>query len=103
MLAREKLTKYILSVSFESVLVQSPLTHNRNAIHSAAYRNDANFIQWIIDSQKNISLDMLCEDGGWAPLHYATAGGAFEVVELLLREGVSVSTRTDPSLSHFTR
>jgi hypothetical protein len=102
-LAREKLTKYILSVSFESVLVQSPLTHNRNAIHSAAYRNDANFIQWIIDSQKNISLDMLCEDGGWAPLHYATAGGAFEVVELLLREGVSVSTRTDPSLSHFTR
>ena len=102
-LAREKLTKYILSVSFESVLVQSPLTHNRNAIHSAAYRNDANFIKWIIDCQKNISLDMLCEDGGWAPLHYATAGGAIEVVELLLQEGVSVSTRTDPSLSHFTR
>ena len=102
-LAREKLTKYILSVSFESVLVQSPLTHNRNAIHSAAYRNDANFIKWIIDCQKNISLDMLCEDGGWAPLHYATSGGAIEVVELLLQEGVSVSTRTDPSLSHFTR
>lgn len=102
-LAREKLTKYILSVSFKSVLVQSPLTRNRNAIHSAAYRNDANFIQWIIDCQKNISLDILCEDGGWAPLHHATAGGAIEVVELLMREGVSVSTRTDPSLSYFTR
>lgn len=103
MLTREKLTKYILLESFESVLVQSSLTHNRNAIHSAAYRNDAKFIQWIIDCQKNISLDMLCEDGGWAPLHYATAGGAIEVVELLLRENVSVSTRTNPSLSHFTR
>lgn len=108
-LAREKLTKYILSVSFDAVLVQSPLTHSRNAIHFAAYKNDTSFIQWIIEYQnsneaKDISmLEMLCEDGGWAPLHYATAGGATEVVELLLREGVFVLMRTDRSLTRFTR
>jgi hypothetical protein len=108
-LAREKLAKYILSVSFDAVLFQSPFTQNRNAIHSAAYRNDANFIQWIIKCQhlnkvNDVSmLEYLCRDGGWAPLHYATAGGATEVVELLLRQGVCVTTRTDRSLTCFTR
>jgi len=108
-IAREKLAKYILSVSFDAVLFQSPFTQNRNAIHSAAYRNDANFIQWIIECQQSndvndISiLEFLCQDGGWAPLHYATAGGATEVVELLLRQGVCVTTRTDCSLTCFTR
>ena len=108
-IAREKLARYILSVSFDAVLFQSPFTQNRNAMHSAAYRNDANFIQWIIECQqsndvKDISIfDFLCQDGGWAPLHYATAGGSTEVVELLLRQGVCVTTRTNRSLTCFTR
>ena len=109
-LAREKLAKYILSVSFDAVFFQSPLTQNRNAIHNAAYRNDVEFIQWIIECQHlnkeviDVSLlEYLCQDGGWAPLHYATAGGATEVVELLLRQGVCVTTRTDSSLTCFNR
>jgi len=120
-LAREKLAKYILSVSFDVVLDQSPFTQHRNAIHSAAYCNDANFIRWIIQSQSNHQssrqqqqhqhsnsdkmsyLESLCEDGGWTPLHYATAGGAQDVVELLFEEGVNVLTRTERSLTCFNR
>jgi hypothetical protein len=108
-LAREKLAKYILSVSFDAVLFQSPFTQNRNAIHSAAYRNDADFIQWIIECRQSkevndISMfELLCEDGGWAPLHYAVAGGATEVMELLLFVGVDVKTRTDRSLTSLNR
>ncbi|KAL3808493.1 LOW QUALITY PROTEIN: hypothetical protein ACHAXA_009818, partial [Cyclostephanos tholiformis] len=108
-LAREKLAKYILSVSFDAILFQSEFTQNRNAIHSAAYRNDANFVKWIIGCQhsnkvNDVSmLEYLCRDGGWSPLHYATAGAATEVVELLLRQGVCVTTRTDRSLTCFTR
>jgi len=126
--ARECLAKYILSVSFDVVLMQSHSSTllKRNALHSAAYKNDADLIQWIIETQ-SISqkppakqqqqqrgqhqrmipekdyLESLCEDGGWTPLHYATAGGAETVVELLLMEGVCVTTRTERSLTCFNR
>ncbi|KAL7539828.1 hypothetical protein ACHAXR_009646 [Thalassiosira sp. AJA248-18] len=108
--ARERLAKYILSVSLNVVMLQSP-TKSRNAIHSAAYRNDADFIRWIIQSSDTNSsggdkmsyLESLCDDAGWSPLHYAIAGGAQNVVELLLKEGCNVQMRTDRSLTCFNR
>ncbi len=107
--AREKLANYILSVSFDIVLHQSPSSQNRNAIHLAAYMGDVDFIQWVIRSQSSRTgndvsyLECMCLDGGWSPLHYATAGGAKKVVELLLQEGVCVTMRTDSSLTCFKR
>ena len=130
--AREKLLKYIISQSLDVILHQSPndghdhhllvnlINHHKNAIHLAAYNNDVNFIEWVINSQKSSSeqgkrlssdgdslfmehLEGLCSDGGWSPLHYATAGGATNVVELLLAEGVNVTTRTNRSLTCFNR
>ena len=118
--AREKLLKYIISQSLDVILHQSPINQHKNAIHLAAYNNDVNFIEWVINSQKSSSeqgkrlssdgdslfmehLEGLCSDGGWSPLHYATAGGATNVVELLLAEGVNVTTRTNRSLTCFNR
>jgi len=105
-LARERLAKYIMSVSFDVILLQSP-SKARNAIHSAAYHNDTDFLRWIVQNcqnqnEKKLYLESLCEDGGWTPLHYATAGGAEDVVELLLEE-CSVLARTDRSLTCFNR
>lgn len=112
-LAREKLLKYIVSQSMDVILYQSADNNFRNAIHEAAYNNDANFIKWIIESQSSDDkkpddnssyidlLEGMCEDGGWTPLHYAVAGGASNVVELLMAKGVSVSSRTDRNKTCF--
>ena len=108
--ARECLAKLILSTSSNVVLLQGPGVKSRNAIHSAAYRNDADFIKWVIEtccgdneSDKKQYLESLCEDAGWAPLHYAIAGGSEDVVELLLANGCAVQTRTDRDLTCFNR
>ena len=130
-LAREKLLRYILSLTRLDVILEQQDSATgttttttattggggrRNSIHVAAYNNDVNFIKWVIDShekeddESNISnidkmtyLEGLCQDGGWTPLHYATAGGATAVVELLLSEGVDVKARTDRNLTCFNR
>lgn len=115
--AREKLSKYILSVS-SNLFHQPCLNQARSAIHEAAYNNDPNFIRWIIESktetkkQKTKSteklpvmdyLETLCFDGGWTPLHYAVAAGSESVVELLLENGCDVHARTDPNLMSYVR
>jgi len=113
--AREKLSKYILSIS-SNIFHQPCLNQVRSAVHEAAYNNDPSFIRWIIESktetkkQKTKSsekllvmdyLETLCYDGGWTPLHYAVAAGSESVVELLLENGCDVHARTDPNLMSY--
>jgi len=108
-LARERLAHYVLSVSFDVALRQPPPGRRRNAVHAAAYHNDAPFLRWIVRgcgaaaARKAACLASYCEDGGWTPLHYATAGGSTDAVELLLAEGAGATTRTERSQTCFNR
>ena len=101
--ARELLAKYIISISFD-VFRQPVPTLSRTSIHSAAYANDVDFIKWVLYSSKDNEKDFLetpCTDAGWTPLHYATAGGAKSVLELLMAEKCNVKARSNPSLTCF--
>ncbi|KAL7469385.1 hypothetical protein ACHAXS_009644 [Conticribra weissflogii] len=114
-IAREKLSKYILSVS-SNLFHQPCLNQVRSAIHEAAYNNDPSFIRWVIESKTETKiqntkssdkfpvkdyLEKLCYDGGWTPLHYAVAAGSESVVELLLENGCDVHARTDSNLMSY--
>lgn len=114
--AREKLAKYIMQQSIDTIFIPGP-SMLRNALHSAAYHNDVDFVTWIIEGQKKAvaqnthkkenpfsdCLDALCDDAGWAPLHYAVAAGSEGVVELLLEAGCDIWSRSDFELTCLNR
>ncbi|KAL9180557.1 hypothetical protein ACHAXT_011010 [Thalassiosira profunda] len=102
--AREALAKYVMATSFDAVLLQSSL--KRNALHSAAYHNDADFLSWVAEASKNPDdsseerrsgknyLEEHCHDAGWTPLHYAVAGGSAAALEILLAAGADARQTT---------
>ena len=121
--ARERLAKYIMNQSFDAVCIPGP-NMLRNALHTAAYNNDENFVKWIIEGQKEAlaqqkeiycecdgslehpygeCLDALCDDMGWTPLHYAVAAGSEGVVELLLAAGCDIRASSDYELTCLNR
>jgi hypothetical protein len=121
--ARELLAKYIMQCSFDTVCYPG-LNSLRNPIHTAAYKNDVNFIKWVIELKTDAfmkqvevfadeeelenpyceCLDILCEDAGWSSLHYAVASGSKDVVEALLEaDQFLTSTRSDLELTCLNR
>ena len=118
--ARELLGRYVMETCFDTVCnLGSDMM--RNAIHTASYRNDVEFLQWAIE-QKNVeflmanedgefpieypysdALDSLCDDAGWSPLHYAVAAGNTGVVEVLLEAFCDIQTRSDYELTCLNR
>ena len=109
--ARSVLTRYIISVSFASVFV--PNRDGRSAFHAACFAGEGMFVGIVVDWHRHKGhvedgvptdfLNLLCEDSGWRPLHYACASGSREVMETLLAAGVDLNARTDGAYTYRTR
>ena len=120
--ARQKLAIFIMSMCVEVIF--QPFRNGRNALHVACQLGDAQFVKSVVEhvnaADSNLSsssienakersddskdsltlyLDWLCEESGWSPLHYATASGSVEVIEILLAGGSNVKILTNPSLT----
>merc|ERR1712157_329053 len=112
--ARQKLATFIMSMCVEVIF--QPFRNGRNALHVACQLGDVQFVKTVVEhvnaagndknpnseEEKNsltLYLDWLCEESGWSPLHYATAAGSMEVIDILLAGGSSVKILTDPSLT----
>eukprot|EP00978_Attheya_sp_CCMP212_P020497 scaffold58728_cov52-Attheya_sp.AAC.4 len=114
--ARYKLVSHVMKMAFDVMMVPNRNT-GRSAMHTSAFYGDVTFFQLILDhtimltnqeeSSSSVStstipqhvLEMTCEDVGWAPLHYATAIGSMELVELLLQGGANIHVLTDSILT----
>ena len=108
--AKYKLSSYVMKIAFE--IIFQPVRNGRNLLHVAAQMGDTNFIKEVMEhienkldtnseDQTNIIsyLNKRCEDSGWSALHYASAYGWKEVIEILLENGFDVKTVTDPILT----
>lgn len=114
--AREQLAKYIMSQSFDVMYTLNP-SHGRSVLHTAAYSNDANLLEWILECRKEElkkvknfdnddlkdCIDALCDNSGWAPIHYATIRGCEAAVEALLKGGCNILVSTDPDMTFVER
>jgi ankyrin repeat protein len=104
-----------MKMAFDVMIVPNRNT-GRSAMHTSAFYGDVTFFQLILDhAQHNKDpdhnkesssiiipqhvLEMTCEDVGWAPLHYDTAIGSMELVELLLQGGANIHVLTDSILT----
>merc|ERR1712238_643297 len=106
---RSKLSIFVFQMCYHVVFQYD--RNGRNALHCASFRGDVRFVQSVVDQNeiekkkdinKNIAsncLNMRCEDMGWTPLHFAVAGGWFDIVEVLLAGGCDVYARSEPSLT----
>ncbi|KAL9187333.1 hypothetical protein ACHAXT_001436 [Thalassiosira profunda] len=67
-----------------------------NGAHYAAHVGDAETLLHIIENPQHRK-DMIHEhdNNGWLPIHEAARGGHKEIVEVLLKHGVSINARTD--------
>ena len=114
--ARTKLSLFVVRMAFHVVFLLGRT--RRSPIHSASLIGDFSFISIVVneklrrdegdekDRDENIPnhcLDILCEDLGWSPLHFAVVGGRSDVVEALLKGGCNVHNCTEPTLTCRTR
>ena len=101
--ARLRLATYILTTDVP--IAFSSLRTGRNALHTACFHGDVQFVQAVLDKLNSYDdtdsflpdscLNATCNDSGWAPLHYAAVSGSTEVFEALLAGGCDISTITD--------
>jgi len=117
--SRSKLGIFVMKMAFHVVFI--PRRDGRSALHTASVIGDVSFVELVVQHRRNIleqdesenhnsegddgkvsintCLDLLCQDLGWSPLHYAAASGWNDVVEVLLEHGCEIGKRTDPSLT----
>jgi hypothetical protein len=106
--SRTKLGIFVIRMAFHVVFI--PRQHCRTAFHTACLVGDISFVKLVTEKirgeendQQQIHLNILCEDLGWSPLHYAAVGGWSDIVENLLSTGCDVDIETDPNLTSILR
>ncbi|KAJ7111386.1 ankyrin repeat-containing domain protein [Mycena epipterygia] len=66
--------------------------HGRTALHTAAFRKDARFVQLLLDAGADTTL---LDDYGYTALHRAILNGFEETTAALITGGADVNARTD--------
>jgi len=115
--ARGKLGMFVMHMAFHVVFISG--RSGRTALHVASFAGDSSFVQLVVDQRQRIEateghdpstnenrrkipkycLDILSEDLGWSPLHFAVVGGWVDVAEKLLAGGCNVRACTEPGLT----
>lgn len=115
--ARMKLGIFVMHMAFHVVFISG--RSGRTALHVASFAGDSSFVQLVVDQKRRTEetkehdqnnnenrqkmpkycLDILSDDLGWSPLHFAVVGGWVDVAEKLLAGGCDVRACTEPALT----
>ena len=70
------------------------------ALHIAASNNDIHLLDFLIDRDFKIDLDVKNEDG-WTPSHLAGFLNNFDALNLLLEKGANISSKNNNDLTCY--